>query len=912
LGIIPVTPSARRILVSTAVLGILYGTAGLWGVPKAARHAISAYARDHRHTVRIGAVRFNPITLTLHIEDLEFATLTGVTDLNVSDATLALGWDSLIGGGLDVKSAQVHVARVRVARLPDGTWNLAALVPQTDPQSPWPTVRIQDAVLQLADLSVDERGLPGGAWHIPSATLSGAHIDTRLPMSTWRLSVATDRGEALSAVTQLTLSPLHAQSALSVTNLDLARLTDSTSVTGAAQIQGRLNLRGTVDWSADHPAAIALRDADLDGVSLQLTGRGEPHATLSVPRWSLTQLHYDSSNGRAGFANLTVHAPQLTLPGGAALPAFSSDPHAPTPPSSAARWTIGRIGIEDGQCDWVDVSRPQPVHWQIGGFAATVDTPGDGGRRVQATAGVGAGGRVAVTGRIGSDLTSADLTVHAEHLSVTQLDPYVESLIALRVDTGWWSAQGEITLNRNDWHYVGSATVDDLRTTDTGRQHDFIGVDHLQIDGMDAHWPEIAIHLRSVTANAPYANVRVAANGQSNLGSLMPASGKGGATTLPPLVVDTLTIASGRLYFADESQTPSFEAGIADLAGQMTGLSSDANTRAHLAFSGHVDRYAPVSIEGDANLIADPVAADVHMHFDNLEMTGLSPYSGRFAGYTIRKGKASADLVYHVADHRVNASHHVRLNQFELGDRVEGQSGFGVPLGLVVALLRDSNGNIDLDVPLSGSFDDPNFSLSRLTQKVVGNLFRKMISSPFALLGSLFGGGEEISRIDFPAGAIQPDPESRERLRTLARAMAARPQVSIDIPIAAAPTDAAALGEQRYQSILLTRARERFGDLSDVALQTRLANSSNDRQTVLMAVLGLTQTVADVGQLEAQARTATAPNADDLEQLATGRAQAVQSALIEGNSIDPARVFLVRGPKAVASGSSVELKLALH
>ena len=905
------TPIFRRTLVSTAVLGALYGVAGLWGVPHVVRHALTAYARDHRHTARIDSVRFNPITLTLRIDGLQFVPVSGAPDLEVHDLTVAIGWASLWGQGTDLQALDAHITQMRAAKLPDGTWNLAALAPTTDPRSPWPVVRIATASLQWAELSVDDREVPGGPWHIQSLTLASDHVDTRAARSVWRLALTTDRGETLRAVTQLALAPLQAQTDVTVTNVDLARIGASMD-RSAPQIHGRLDLHGAIAWSGERPAAFSLQHADAVGTALQVVMPGEPHASLSVPRWNLADLHYDSSNGRGGFARLDVHGPRLAIPGGASLAALQPNPSNAAPSAFAAHWTLGRIAIDDGQCDWVDTGHPEPVQWQIRGLAAAVDAAGSDERQVQLTADVGDRGRVAVTGRIGGNLDSDDLAVQAEHLSLKQLGPYVQSLIALRIDAGWWSAHGDITLNGNDWHYVGSAAVDDLRTTESSRQRDFVGVEHLEADGVDARGPTLAIHVRNVTANVPYANVRVAANGQSNLSSLMPTSGNGGTATVPPLAIDTLTIANGRLYFADESQTPTFEAGMADLAGQMTGLSSDAQTRAHLAFSGHVDRYAPVSIEGDANLITDPVAADVHMHFDNLEMTGLSPYSGRFAGYTIRKGKASADLTYHVANHRVNASHHVRLKQFELGDRVEGQAGFGVPLGLVVALLKDGDGNIDLDVPLTGSFDDPNFSLSRLTQKVVGNLFRKMMSSPFALLGSLFGRGEEISRIDFPAGALEPTAESRERLRTVARAMAARPQVSIEIPIATTSSDATALAEQRYQAIVLTRARERWGDMSEPALQTRLAASPSDRLAVLMSVLGLTQTTADVAQLEAQARAATVPNAEDLEELATGRAQAVQSALIESDHLDPVRIFLVRGPKASANGTSVELQLALH
>jgi hypothetical protein len=379
------------------------------------------------------------------------------------------------------------------------------------------------------------------------------------------------------------------------------------------------------------------------------------------------------------------------------------------------------------------------------------------------------------------------------------------------------------------------------------------------------------------------------------------------------LAVDSAEVHQGRVYFSDESQTPSFDATIGDLEGRIDALSSDPSTRSHLAFKGRVDRYAPVSIEGDANLLSDPIAADVRMHFENLELTGLSPYSGRIAGYRIRKGKATADLTYRLADHRLEASHRVRLRQFELGDRVQGQPGFGVPLGLIVALLKDRDGNIDLDVPLTGNLKDPNFHLGQTTRKVLGNLFGKIAASPFALLGSLFGSGEEISWVEFTAGTVELDSVARERLATLAKAMSARPGISLEIPIATTPTDAEALAESRYHQLVVSRARELLGDQPDALLLQRLNEFPEERRNVLRSLLGPDALPPDspLATLESALRQRTLANQDDLEQLGSIRAASIQSALIEGTGVSAERVYLVRGSKAEVNGTTVRLKLGL-
>jgi Domain of Unknown Function (DUF748) len=905
-----VRPIVRRSLLCVAVVVALYGSLGRWGAAYLIDRSITRYALAHGHSARVGAIVCNPFTGSVEIRNLSLTPSGGTENLLVGTLTLQLGWRTLFGRTTELRSFRADTVSARLTRRPDGQWDLGDLLPRTDPTAPWPAVRVGHGLVHVKRLIVlDARHGTAPLWDLKDATLRVDPFDTAAASSTWHLVVQTDRDERLTATTELSLTPLQAHVAFEIQRLDLSRIGTWVDRT-VPRTQGRLSAHGLLEWSADHPTRLALRRTDVAGDSLQVWLPGTQTPSVAVPQWSVSALEYDTGSGAVGFAGLALQAPRIAVAthelSDSVLAWATAGSDAPGP-----RPDVGRVTVSDGRIEVVDDRRSDPVRWLLETITLDLSPSRSEGRAVAAAAQVGRG-HVQLAGRIGSSWDTAELAVTTQHLAVTQWDPYLRSLLALHIDSGWWSGDGQLTTDGHGWHYRGSATVDQLRTTDTGRQRDFLGVDRLQADGIDAHWPEIAIHVDRVSARAPYADVRFAADGQSNLAGLMPATAERANTPLPPISVDTMTIAEGRLYFADESQSPTFEAGIADLSGEMTGLSSDPTTRAHLAFTGHVDRYAPVSIDGDANLVADPIAAHVHMHFDNLELTGLSPYSGRFAGYRIRKGKASADLNYDVANHQVNATHRVRLQQFELGDRVEGQAGFGVPLGLVVALLKDGDGNIDLDVPLSGSFDDPNFNLGRLTQKVVGNLFRKIVTSPFALLGSLFGRGEEISLIEFQPGALQPQPDARARLQTLAQAMTARPQISVEVPIAATALDATALAAQRLNDILLTRAREQLGDRDDASLYAQMEASPTDRRRVLMAVLGLSASSADNAQLEAAARQATTPTADDLEQLATGRAQAIQASLIEGNGIDPGRVFLVRRPRALVKGNAVELQLALH
>jgi len=900
----------RRSALAAGVLAALYGSAGTFGVQALLKQNLIAYALQHGHTVEIGRIRSNPFTLTVEITPLQFMNGSHEPDLSIARMRLDLNWRTLVQRKLSINSIDVVIDRLKAVRRADGSVELLELIPVADPNAPWPYVAIQQGTVIAHDLVVQDPAAGAGAQlHLNEAKLSVHNFSTADPSSAWSASFVSDRGEAATIDSTWVLEPMGLTSTIHLSQMDLARLGPEWAALVPA-IKGRVDVDGAVRWVTGKPAALSVRVDRVAGSDTNIALSPDADITLSIPSWTVSALTFDRATQVVSVDGIHLSAPQARLLH-KSLGWSSVQSHSSPSPFTVR---LGTIGITDGALDFEDRTHQQPAHTRLSNLNVQVGPDKDQRRQVSVSSTVGTSGQVEANGVIGTDGHSAELAVTASRLSVTDLSAYLQPLIALRIKSGFMSGSGQATYDGDNFHYVGNAGLDEVRTMDLSHERDLIGIDHMQAEGVDVHWPQLSIHMHAVDADGPYADVRFGQDGHSNISSLIPQPKVGSSRTPLALTIDTTRVKNGRLFLADESQGMAFETSIADLQGQIDGLSSDPTTRAHIAFTGHVDRYAPASIDGDANLIGDPIAADVHVHFENLELTGLSPYSGRYAGYQIRKGKATADLNYRVANHHVDATHHVRLKQFELGARVEGEPGLGIPLSLVVALLKDRDGNIDLDVPLTGTFSDPNFNVGRLTKKVIGNLFSKIVMSPFATLGALFGAGEEISTIDFASGSARVDDTARSRLTTLAHAMAARPGVSLEVPIVVTPVDATALASQRHQEIVLMRARERLGDGDDSTLWARLNESPEQHKAVLLAALGsgIRDASLDIAQLDALVHQQTTPSADDLEQLASTRAQAIQAVLLDGTNIDPGRVFLVRGSKADVTAATVHLKLALR
>ncbi len=356
------------------------------------------------------------------------------------------------------------------------------------------------------------------------------------------------------------------------------------------------------------------------------------------------------------------------------------------------------------------------------------------------------------------------------------------------------------------------------------------------------------------------------------------------------------------------------------------------DSRAKVDLHGEVDAFSPVSIVGDVNLFSAVVYTDMALDFRNMELTLFNPYSGKFAGYNITKGKLTTELHYKVEGGKLDAQHHIIVDQLEFGDKTASKDAVSLPVKLAVALLRDRNGVIDLNVPVSGTLDDPQFKVWPIIWKVFVNILEKAVTAPFALLGSLFGGGPDLQFIDFQPGVSGLDAGGADKVKTVVKALAARPQLKIDVPIAwVGDLDRPALVESQFLSQVReaqttkggkTAASEAAPALDQMDPSARLELLTQlyeknlggepkypDSVTSIKAKPDAIAAKSDFLSKELRAHI-TVGDAD-LKTLGQQRAVVVQQALLTDTQVDPARVFLVANDKAKNQDGKVRLELTL-
>jgi hypothetical protein len=338
-----------------------------------------------------------------------------------------------------------------------------------------------------------------------------------------------------------------------------------------------------------------------------------------------------------------------------------------------------------------------------------------------------------------------------------------------------------------------------------------------------------------------------------------------------------------------------------------------------------------VSIAGEVNVLSATLYTDLAMSFRNIELSTFNPYSGKFAGYNISKGKLTTELHYKVDGRKLDAQHHITVEQLEFGARTESKDAVSLPVKLAVALLKDRDGVIDLNLPVTGSLDDPKFKLGPIIWKVFVGILEKAVTAPFALLGSLFGGGPDLQFVDFQPGAADLDPVATEKAQSMVKALNARPQLKIEIPIAVVrEVDRPRLIEARFQAQIhevQAGARKK-----SAAAATTFEQLDPGVQLDMLKQLYIKEFGAEPKFPDSVAAIKSKPDIiaakieflsselhkhivvsdSDLTALGEQRAKNLQQALLTGTQIDPDRVFLVANDKAKKQDDLVRLELSLR
>lgn len=609
-----------------------------------------------------------------------------------------------------------------------------------------------------------------------------------------------------------------------------------------------------------------------------------------------------------------------------------------------------------------DASTPTPVNLDVvNGKVALQDVSLDMLRPVALQAGLSVkqGGSMNASGSIVPGKASGKLNLKLAAFSLKPFAPYVKQFAKLDLRSGIASSSGKLDFAAAKQGlklgYDGGFSVDDLAITEEETDQAFLGWKKLSSNSLALDLAPNRLHMNELVAVNPFGKLIIFEDKTLNFKRIQrdqgqPAGSKAEdavTATAPatppvpatqtvnskakgfPLSIERLRIENANAEFADLSLTPQFGTRMHDLSGVVTGLSTDPSTMALVELDGKVDDYGSARVRGSIQPFKATDFTDLRLTFRNLEMNNLTPYSGKFAGRKIDSGKLSVDLEYKIKNRQLAGENKFVINKLKLGERVDSKDAMKLPLDLAIALLEDSDGVIDLDLPISGSLDDPKFSYGKIIWKAVVNVLTKIVTAPFRALGGLLGiSADKLEAIEFDFGENQLSPPEQEKLKNIGQALAKRPTLTLAVePGYEVKGDTRAIQEMWVRRDVANR----MGLKTDAGKEPGPVDTTNPRAQKALEELyearfakkgGLKGLKAEYEKPREGAKSIHAEMLErltliipvsegELQRLAAQRAQAVKDELVNVGKVDETRVSIGTPVKKDDGGKLVASKMSL-
>ncbi len=526
-------------------------------------------------------------------------------------------------------------------------------------------------------------------------------------------------------------------------------------------------------------------------------------------------------------------------------------------------------------------------------------------------------GTLKLQGEVGAMPVMADLSLDLATFSLKSIQPYLNANTNLDLTTGSAAFKGQLSYMKPETaanlHLTGQTTVSGFAAGKRKTKGQLVAWKTLTLDDLALQIAPNRLDIKTITLDKLQGALVVAKDQTTNVAGLIKESTtseqhEAAAGEPFPVTVGKVVIKRNAISFTDHSVTPRFTSRLSKLDGTIKGLSSKNIARADVKLSGKVDDYAQLKISGKINPLSKDLYTDLKIDFIDYDMASFTPYTGKFIGHAVDKGRMSLNLVYLVSQKELKGDNQILLDQFTLGKEIKSKDATSLPVGLAIALLKDASGRIDIDMPIRGNLDDPEFRFFHLIPPALVNLVTGIVASPFKLLGKLAGGaGDDLDNVIFLPGQNELAADQIERLTTLGKVLNQRPQLRLDIRGQYdASLDKTALQQQKLHASLQVTANAPIATLDLSQLETYYTGLTDiERLTSIKMENSHLPDGAKEGDPEVidqpaykaslyKAAVAIQPlMEDDLRDLALNRANYVRNYLVQNTDLTAERIFIL-------------------
>jgi hypothetical protein len=964
----------KKAAIVILVIVTAYTIFGFFGLPLIIRSMLpDKLSAALNRKVSIEKVQVNPYVLSVNIQGITVADGNGKIFASIDQFFVNLQISSLFKRALILKDLKITKPSANIVRNADGTFNFSDIAGTEPSKAPAPPETKAQPALAFAVESLQiENGRIAYGDNAPAkpfkTIVEPLNITLRdlnsLPhkQAAYTISATTSAKETIEAKGTFALFPFQSQGNLSAHNISFATYApyyqDSVNIDVAG---GVMDVQTEYRFSPQEPSKVMiLSRASVKIDSLKLKNRQNQEDFCVIPSLAVDNIDVDAVgetvtigtlSSKNGFllckrlADGSLNLSQLTA---AQTPKKNIAPKPPVQSASAteAPWQVNlnHFMFEDYTIRAEDLTPTDPVkiimdQIELTGqdFTPQPQRPG----QVSLSLRWNKNGHIAVNGPMTLNPVTTNFKVSAKGVDIRSFQPYFADKVRLIVTDGDFNTNGRLSFSQKpaaapDFSYQGEASVTRFASVDRKSAQDFLKWKSFHFENLKISFQPLKLFINKVSLTDFYSRLIINPDGTINIRTIFapenakkdvsaqtstkPAA-KSKQAPAPDIKINHVVFQGGSVQFSDRLAGERFDTDISDLGGKISGLSSNEQSRADVFLKGKHAGSAPLEIQGKINPLIANRYADLKLTFKDIELSPFSPYSEKYLGYILQKGKLNIELAYKVLDNKIQGKNRIFFDQMTLGDKVDSPDATSLPVKLGIALLKDSKGEINLDFPVNGDLNDPKFNIGKIVVKAIVNLFVKIISSPFAALSSMFGGGAELSYVDFEYGSAHINAAMEERLNSLATALNNRPALQLEIQGSVDPeNDSAALRNIRFDNLLKAqKLKDMVKSGLPAAPLASVKIEPQDTEKYLKKAYDASEIpkprdeagkVKKLPAAEMEKLLFTGINItnEDLRLLAHERSAAIKDYLLSSGKIDTQRIFIIEPRSLTAEDKKEEYK----
>ena len=755
--------------------------------------------------LEIKKAKFNPYNFKLDLSGLKLYDLKNKEVAYIKNVLIDFSPLSFFNGVIFFKNIQINLPSINIQIDKNGALNLSKILPTTDSKNsktqskelPFvikiQKVEIDDGKLIFSDLRRENFKIEFSPFRFIAQDIS----TKKGALGGYRFFTKIDGISELNIEGGIKIASKKCYGEVNLINLNLPKLYDYFEINSNIKLkESRLSLYLPYKIGFKDDFLVKIDDANIELIKTKLENRSSKKEIARVDNLKMEGIDVEYPKQNLAIKNILLSRVSLNLHMDkeyrldiVKLFETSNSQNSSSTTKKAWRYNLNNIAIKNSFIKFIDASSKKPIESRFKNLYVSVKSVSSNIKKpieFNINSELNKKTKLKVKGEFFQDQKSIFLSVLLNNLNLAHYRDYLNTYINFDLKSANFSSEANIDVNfKKDLKLKIDADSHLKNLNVLKNKEKLIGWKDLSVNKFKFNLDPLKIDIESIYIQNPYLRAHIAKNGVSNFNDLLKNNNKTESKETKKhlnIRVESIKLSGGSTDFSDFSLPFPFKTHMHDLNGKFTTLDFATTTPSILKIDGKIDKYGYANIDGVLYPFDIKDNAELNLLFKNIDLSSLTPYSGKFLGYTIKDGKLSMDLKYRIKDAKLVGENKINIDKLTLGKKVESKDAMNLPLELALALLKDSNDQIDLDLPVSGDINNPEFSYSGVILKALGNMITGIVTAPFRFLGSVLGiDADNLKSIDFEKGSYKIISTEVEKFENLKKILKSRPQIKLNI-----------------------------------------------------------------------------------------------------------------------------------